>query len=162
VGIVLKIAEIHRPMTPSTAPQTVSTVSEFSIRGKPIELQSNAVVKHGSFLTIATKEYGTFRIVLTATGDAELWGSWLQNQRLTELAKSFDLPLSGQTGGSVQACRSILGGRVSTENEGASQIENCAWATVSRHDRISGEFLGLVIRVPVGTGTMREIAVLRW
>lgn len=151
MGIVLKIGEIHKPKTPRSTLQPVSTVSEFSMRGKPIELQSNAVVKRGSYLTIATKEYGTFRVVVTAAGDTELWGSAQQKQKLTELSKSFDLPLSGQTSASVQACRSILGGRISSETEGGSQIENCAWATVSHHDSVSGDFLGLVLRVPPGT-----------
>jgi len=152
MGIALKIGDIHNPTTPrTTTPQPVSTVSEFSMKGKPIELQSNAVVKRGIYLTIATKEYGTFRVVVTATGDTELWGSSQQKQQLTEFAKSFDLPLSGQTSSSVQACRSILGGRVGTESQGASLIDNCAWATLSHHDRLSGSFLGLVLRVPTDT-----------
>jgi hypothetical protein len=109
------------------------------------------VLKRGSYLTIATKAYGTFRVVPTTTGETELWGSSQQRRELAEFAKSFDLPLAGQTSGSVQACRSILGGRVSAESEGASQIENCAWATLSHHDRLSGDFLGLVLRVPAGT-----------
>lgn len=153
MGIVLKIGEVHKPKTPSTTPQPVSTVSEFSMRGKPIDLRSNAVVKRASYLTITTKEFGTFRVVPTATGDTELWGSLQQKQKLAELAKSFDLPLSGQTSGSVQVCRSILGGRVSTDAEGASQVENCAWATLSHHDRLSGDFLGLVLRIPAGAAS---------
>jgi hypothetical protein len=151
LGIVLKLGEVHTSTAAGGGQRSVAIVTEFSIKGTPIELGSPTAVKRGASLVVVTKQYGSFSAVTSATGEVQLWGSEGQRQKLVELSKSFDLPLSGQTEASVRPCRDVLGGRLKLTEPGAIVADSCGWAVLSKHSRLSGDFLGIVVQIPPGT-----------